>query len=141
MNVTVDWRSGKRFVGHNAEGATLVMDAAPEHGGSGAGPTPMETVLLALAGCTGIDVVNILGKMRAPLERLRIEVAAQRAETHPKVFTGIHLRYLASGPGLDPEQVHRAVVLSKEKYCSVSAMLAKTAAVTYEVVVAEPSEA
>lgn len=141
MKVHVDWASGRRFDGANADGAALVMDASPEFGGGGAGPSPMETVLLALAGCTGIDIVGILAKMHAPLERVRIEVSAERASVHPKVFTAIHIRYQAEGRGLRADQVERAVALSKDTYCSVSAMLGKTAAITYEVVVAGPTAA
>lgn len=94
----------------------------------------METLLIALGGCTGADVVGILEKMRAPLEGLTITVTGERAETHPKVFTRIHLRYEVRGKGLTPRQVERAVRLSQEKYCSVAAMLRPTAALTYEIV-------
>jgi len=97
----------------------------------------MESVLIALAGCTGMDVVSILRKMRAPLAGMRIEVNAQRAPEHPKVFTQIHVRYVAWGEGLQHDQVEKAATLSQEKYCSVSAMLKKTADLTYEVVVAD----
>lgn len=130
MRTEVTWQGGMRF---SADGR-WVMDSTPEHGGTGTGPTPMETVLLALAGCTGMDVVSILRKMRAPLADLRIEVEAERAREHPRVFTAIHLRYHLNGEGLKPEQAVRAVGLSQEKYCSVSAMLRASARLTYEVV-------
>lgn len=94
----------------------------------------METVLIALAGCTGMDVVGILEKMRAPLEGLTVRVTGERAEIHPKVFTQIHVRYEARGMGLTPAQMNRAVKLSQEKYCSVAAMLRPTVAMTHEVV-------
>lgn len=129
MRTEVTWQGGMRF----AAGDRWVLDATPEHGGSGAGPAPMETVLMALAGCTGMDVVSILRKMRAPLGGLRIEVEAERATDHPRVFTAIHLRYHLTGEGLRPEQVVRAVTLSQERYCSVSRMLRATARITYEV--------
>jgi putative redox protein len=95
----------------------------------------MQAVLISLAGCTGMDVVSILRKMRAPLEGLTMEVDAERATEHPKVFTKIHLRYRAWGAGLEDEPVRRAVDLSQEKYCSVSAMLKKSVPITYDVVV------
>ncbi|MDR5694891.1 MAG: OsmC family protein [Armatimonadota bacterium] len=126
-----------RFDGFASSGSSITLDAHPDHGGSGAGPTPMESVLIALAGCTGMDVVSILRKMRAPLAGMRIEVNAQRAPEHPKVFTQIHVRYVAWGEGLQHDQVEKAATLSQEKYCSVSAMLKKTADLTYEVVVAD----
>jgi putative redox protein len=91
----------------------------------------METVLLALAGCTGMDVVSILQKMRVPLEGLEIRVTAERAEEHPKVFTRIALEYIVTGADLRPDQVTRAVELSQTQYCSVSAMLRRAAELTY----------
>jgi len=117
------------------------MDAMPEHGGTGAGPSPMQTVLIALAGCTGMDVVSILRKMRAPLDGLTISVSAERAAEHPKVFTRIHLRYEFSGRALLREQVEKAVSLSQEKYCSVAAMLRHSAEITYEVAIAAAAPA
>ena len=131
MKATVRWANGMRFVGTPESGARITLDALAEHGGSGQGPSPMETVLLALGGCTGMDVVSILQKMRAPLEGLEIRIAADRADTHPKVFTRITLEYVFSGPDLQPDQVKRAVELSQEKYCSVSAMLRRAADLTY----------
>lgn len=107
------------------------MDTRPEHGGSGQGPSPMESVLLALAGCTGMDVVSILAKMRAPLAGIEIRVSADRADDHPRVFTAIRLDYVFRGTGLRPDQVERAVQLSQEKYCSVSAMLRRSTDLTY----------
>ncbi len=141
MRVRTRWTSGMRFEGTTAEGLGIVMDAHPEHGVSGAGPAPMETLLLALAGCTGMDVVSILRKMRAPVDRLAIEVSGERAQEHPRVLTAIHLRYVAAGEGLQPGQVEKAVGLSQEKYCSVSAMLRKAAPITYDVVVTDTSVA
>jgi putative redox protein len=131
MNATVRWTNAMQFSGTGAAGTTITMDARPEHGGVGAGPSPMETVLLALGGCTGMDVVSVLEKMRAPLEALEIRIAAERAEEHPKVFTSIALEYEFVGAGLRPDQVSRAVELSQTRYCSVAAMLREVAALTY----------
>jgi putative redox protein len=130
MNGLVRWVSGLQFRGTAESGPVITMDAAGEHGGGGAGPSPMETVLLALGGCTGMDVVSILTKMHAPLEGLEIKIAADRAEEHPRVFTRIALEYVFAGAGLRPEQVGRAVELSQTKYCSVSAMLRQVAELT-----------
>jgi putative redox protein len=143
MRARARWTAGMAFEGTNADGARVVMDARPEHGGAGGGPAPMETLLLALAGCTGMDVISILRKMRAPLGGLTIEASGERAAEHPRVFTAIHLRYLATGDGLQAEQVHKAVTLSQEQYCSVSAMLRKAVPVTYDIVVtpAHPARA
>ncbi len=131
----VEWTAPMRFEGFAEGVGSVLMDSQREYGGTGAGPTPMQTVLLALAGCTGMDVVSILKKMRAPLDGLTIEVSAERATEHPKVFTQIHLRYLVRGAGLQEEDVRKAIDLSREKYCSVSAMLRAMATITYEVVV------
>ncbi len=134
--VTVYWTPPRRFAGLGPVGAPVAMDARPEHAGEATGPTPMETVLIALAGCTGMDVTGILGKMRAPLESLTLTVSGERAAAHPKVFTRIHIRYEFGGPGLTYEQAERAVRLSHEKYCSVSAMLRPAVPITYEIVLA-----
>jgi putative redox protein len=101
----------------------------------------MEAVLLALAGCTGMDVVSILKKKRTPLEGLTIEVGAERAPEHPKVFTKIHIRYVARGTGLRHEDVNRAVALSQDKYCPVAAMLRPSATLTWEVAVSPDGQA
>jgi putative redox protein len=134
MKVNVTWHAPMRFDAEAEGGTRVVMDALPQHGGTAAGPSPMQTVLAAVAGCTGMDVVSILNKMRAPLERLAIGVEAERATEHPKIFTKIHVRYEFSGPNLQREQVEKAVALSVEKYCSVTAMLRKAAEVTHEIV-------
>jgi putative redox protein len=138
MNATVRWTEGMSFTATPESGATITLDTLPEHGGTGRGPSPMETVLLALGGCTGMDVVSILQKMRAPLEGVEIRVSADRASEHPRVFTKIHLEYVFTGRGLAADQVKRAVELSQEKYCSVSAMLRNAAELTYSWRIASP---
>jgi putative redox protein len=131
MNATIRWTRLMQFEGTAESGASMTMDATPEHGGQAAGPSPMQTVLLALGGCTGMDVVDVLRKMRAPLEGLEIHVAADRAEEHPRVFTRIALEYVFTGADLRSEQVTRAIELSQTRYCSVSAMLRRSAEITY----------
>jgi putative redox protein len=144
MDVRVKWDCAMLFRGCTPEATSIMMDAHPEHGGTNAGPTPMDTLLMALAGCTGMDVIAILKKMRAPVERFAINVHAERAADPPRVLTKIHLRYVASGQGLDAAQVRRAVALSLDRYCSISAMLRNALALTHDVVVedgaAEESE-
>ncbi len=131
MNARVRWTTGMQFGGLAESGGAATMDARPEHGGGGTGPSPMETVLLALGGCTGMDVISILQKMRAPLQGLEISITADRADEHPRVFTRIALDYVFVGAGLRPDQVGRAVELSQTRYCSVSAMLRRAAELTY----------
>ena len=141
LGVTVYWTPPRRFAGIGAVGAPVAMDARPDHAGEGSGPTPMETVLMALAGCTGMDVAGILEKMRIPLTALTVSASGERANTHPKVFTRVHIRYEAGGPGLSYAQLERAVKLSHEKYCSVAAMFRGTVAMTHEIVLADSEEA
>lgn len=134
VKIQATWAAPMRFDAQAESGTRIVMDSLPEHGGAGGGPTPMQAILIALAGCTGMDVVGVLRKMRAPLEHLRIVVEGERATEHPKVFTRIHIRYEVGGEGLLRDQVERAVTLSAEKYCSVSAMLRKATTITHEIV-------
>jgi putative redox protein len=90
----------------------------------------MEMVLMGAGGCSAIDVVHILRKARQGLVDCVVELEAERAPEDPKVFTRIHMHYIVTGRGLNPAQVERAIKLSKEKYCSATIMLAKTAEVT-----------
>jgi putative redox protein len=137
MKARVKWNEGMSFVGEAASGHAVVIDGAPEHGGRNLGLRPMELVLIGAAACTAFDVVMILKKARQPVVDCVVDAEATRAETEPRVFTRIHLRYTIAGQGLDRRQVDRAVALSKEKYCSATIMLAKTAEVTSEVVVVD----
>jgi putative redox protein len=125
-----EWKGGKIFEGKSENGNSVFFDAHPAHE---QGPSPMETVLMALCGCTSVDVVSILEKKRQPLLGLRVMATAQQAETPPQVFTHIKLTYTVSGR-VARKAVEDAVSLSKDKYCSVSQMLAKAAAIEYEIV-------
>lgn len=133
MKVATRWIDGRMFLGESGSGHTVVMDGAPESGGRNLGIRPMEMLLLGLAGCTSFDVVHILEKGREPIETCDIAVEAERAETEPKVFTRIHLRFDLRGQGLSIEKARRAVLLSAQKYCSASIMLGKTAEITHEI--------
>ena len=122
---------GMAFLGEAGSGHTVVMDGSPEYGGRNIGIRPMELLLVGLAGCTAFDVVNILRKGRENVADCIVEVSAERAGEDPKVFTTIHLDYIVKGKGLSEAKVERAISLSKEKYCSASIMLGKTAEITY----------
>ena len=128
---------GVSFVGETASGHAVVIDGAPEHGGHNLGMRPMEMMLTGAAACTAFDVVLILKKGRQPVADCVVTAEAKRAAEEPRVFTHIHLVYAVAGRGLDPKQVERAVKLSKEKYCSATIMLAKTAEITYEIAITE----
>jgi putative redox protein len=133
MKARVKWVEAMTFVGESGSGHSVVMDASPEIGGRDLGVRPMEMLLLGLGGCTAIDVVLILRKGRERVTDCAIELEAERAPTDPQVFTRIHLKYRVSGHALDRAKVERAVALSAEKYCSASAMLGRTAAITHEI--------
>ena len=122
------------FEGLSESGHRIIMDASEEVGGENRGVRPMELVLLSLGGCTGMDVVSIFRKMRVTYTAFEIEIDADRVLTHPKVYERLMLRYRLEGDRASSDQIIRAVKLSQEKYCSVSAMLARTAEVLVEIV-------
>lgn len=132
MKARVKWVENSLFVAQSGSGHSVVLDGPPEAGGQNMGVRPMEMVLLGLGGCTAFDVVDILRKKREPVSGCVVEIEAERAESVPKVFTKIHVRYIVTGKNVKEESVKRAVELSAEKYCSVSIMLGKTAAMTHD---------
>ncbi len=131
MNTTVKWIDGMMMVGESASGHTIVMDGPEELGGKDLGVRPMEMLLLGMGGCTTVDVVSTLKKMRENVQDCRVEISAERADEHPKVFTAIHLHFIVEGDNLNDKKITKAVSLSADKYCSASIMLAKTATVTH----------
>jgi len=138
MECTVKWSgSGMSFIAETGSNHVLVMDGAPEGGGRNLAPRPMETVLAGTGGCTAYDVVVILKKSGQDVTGCEVHLEAERAATDPKVFTRIHTRFVVRGRSLKRNVVEQAVRLSHEKYCSATAMLAKTAEITREVQIEE----
>lgn len=137
MKARVKWVQDAMFVGESGSGHALVMDGASEAGGRNLGPRPMEMLLLGLGGCAAYDVVLILRRGREQVSDCVVDIEAERADTDPKVFTNITVRYLVSGHALDRGKVDRAVNLSAQKYCSASAILGKTARMTHEFEIVE----
>jgi putative redox protein len=133
VKTRVKWVEGVSFVAETGSGHALVVDGAPEAGGRNLGPRPMELVLAGTAACTAFDVVWILRKARQAVTDCTVEAEAERAETDPKVFTRVHFVYRVRGKGLARAQVERAVKLSKEKYCSATAMFAESVEVSFEI--------
>ena len=129
MDSTITWKSGMAFDA-SLDGFHFTIDAKPEHGGNGEGPSPKGLVLSALAGCTAMDVVSILQKMRQDLHGLVVTADGTLAEEHPKRFTAMVLRYAITGENLDLEKIKRAVSLSQERYCGVYATLAPSVAMS-----------
>ena len=120
-NVEVTWKEDNVFLGENEAGGQAWL--------GGDHIRPMQMVLVALAGCSGVDVVDILKKKRVSFSDLQIKVSGKRADTHPKVYTDIHVTYLIWGEDIKDKDVEQAIMLSEEKYCSVSAMLKSTATI------------
>lgn len=133
---TVTWEGKRHFTARTPDGREARFDTPESHGGEGTAPTPMEAVLHALAGCAAVDVVSILEKMRQPITGLHVEIDADRAEDHPRVYTAVRMRFVISGD-VSPEKADRAVSLSEERFCSVSAMLRPGVEISH-IVVVEP---
>lgn len=125
MHSVVKWKKELSFEATTDKGHKIDLS------GQGKAPSPMEVVLAGLGGCTGMDVISILEKMRLPVERFEVELSADRAQDHPKVFTKIEMDYKVWGENLPEDKVKRAVELTQEKYCSVLHMLNKTAEIVY----------
>ena len=138
MECTIRWSgNGMSFIAETGSNHMLAMDGAAEGGGRNLAPRPMETVLAGTGGCTAYDVVVILKKSGQDVTGCEVRLEAERAATDPKVFTRIHAHFLVRGRNLKRNVVEQAIRLSHEKYCSATAMLAKTAAITRDFEIAE----
>jgi putative redox protein len=133
----ITWVQDALFVGESGSGHTITMDGSPDVGGRDLGARPMEMVLIGMGGCTAIDVASMLRKQRQDVRDIIVELEAERAEDHPKVFNQVKLVYRVRGKKLNRALVERAVSLSDEKYCSATAMIRKSASVTHEIVLEE----
>ncbi|WP_343565030.1 OsmC family protein [Kiloniella sp. b19] len=131
MKTRIKWVEQKAFLAESGSGHAVLMDGAPDAGGRNMGPRPMEMLLMGLGGCASFDVVFILERGRKTVEDVECEITAERADTDPKVFTGIHLHFKVKGAELSEDVVGRAIELSAEKYCSASIMLGKSAKLTH----------
>ena len=127
----VTWVEGMQFVGEAGSGHAIVLDGKPEVGGRDTGTRPMELILVGLAGCTAMDVKHILLRKRQQMTGLQVNVQAERAGEHPMVYATIQLEYIVKGRNLSEKAVVDAIELSQDKYCSASAMLNKTAEISY----------
>lgn len=127
VETKVIWVKGMQFAGSADSKHQVIMDAAPSVGGDDGGVRPMELFLIGLGGCTGMDVVSILRKMRVEFEDLEIEIKAKKADEHPKVYEEIEMRYVITGADIPEDKFLRAIELSQQRYCSASAILRKTA--------------
>ncbi|HAB48169.1 MAG: OsmC family protein [Betaproteobacteria bacterium] len=134
MQCTVRWGgpAGMSFYAETGSGHLVSMDGAPDGGGRNLAPRPMEMVLLGTGGCTAYDVVLILRKSQQDVRDCEVSLQAERAAVDPKVFTAINMHFTVTGKGLKANLVERAIKLSHDKYCSATAMLAKTASITID---------
>jgi putative redox protein len=134
--ITAAWKKDMTFIGQNSAGGVVQMGTLDGKPGIG----PMQLLLVAIAGCTGTDIVSILQKKRLTLTDLQIRVRGKRASEFPQVWTDIHLDYLIWGEGIPPGDAEQAIRLSEEKYCSVGIMLGKMARITSEYHLLKPGE-
>jgi putative redox protein len=135
MQATVTWQHDQQYDAESNSGHHVTMDGEAAHR---AGASPMEFVLMALCSCTSVDVVSILRKKREPLTSLKVSAVAEQAQEAPRVFTHIKLTYHLNAE-VSPKAAEDAVALSKNKYCSVSKMLEKSAAIEYAITYGEPA--
>jgi putative redox protein len=136
MKSKVELKDGMHFMG-TLDGYEVPIDADKSVGGEGKGPKPKGLMLTALAGCTAMDVISILRKMKIEPDSFSVETDADLTDDHPKVFKSIRIVYRLRGKGIERSKVEKAVELSQEKYCGVSAMLKMVAPIDYEIVIEE----
>ncbi len=117
----------------------ILMDGAETFGGSNAASSPKELLLMALGGCTAMDIIPIMTKKRVPFTGVEIRLTATLREEHPQVFTAVHIEYLVFGTNINPADVERAVELSTTKYCSISAMLKPAMQITHSIRIEPPA--
>ncbi|MEJ2559595.1 MAG: OsmC family protein [Anaerolineae bacterium] len=129
----VTWVNEMQFVAETGSGHAIVLESGKE----AKAPSPMEMLLVGLAGCTAVDVVHILKRMRQPVTDVQVNVKGVRADQHPKVYTHIEVEYVVTGRALSEEKVQRAVEMSETTYCSASIMLGKTATITSSIRILE----
>ena len=130
---TLRWQGDMAFDAE-LDGHHFALDADEAVGGKNLGPRPKGLLLSALAGCTGMDVVALLRNRKMPFDSFSVKVDADSTEEHPKVYSAIRIEYRFTGSQLDAEKIKKAIQLSRERYCGVSAMLAKAAPITHTVV-------
>ena len=140
MTVRATLESGMRFDVETGSGHHVILDAAEHNGGQNSGPQPMEMLLVALAGCSGMDILTILRKKRQDITGYELRIHGMRAEEHPKVYLDITLEHIFTGHNIRPEAVERAIELTEERYCGASAMLGKTAAIGHTFSIIEDSK-
>jgi putative redox protein len=133
LEAKIDWQDGLAFR-VCLDGFDFIIDGSPGAGGRNLGPRPKGLTLVSLAGCTGMDVISLLGKMKVKVEKFHVAATAQTAAEHPKKFLSILVTYAFEGAGITPEPLRKAISLSEEKYCGVRASLLPGVAIRHEIV-------
>lgn len=131
ITIKVKWIDGVRFVANDDKGHSIIMDVSKEQGGEGSAFGPMQLLLAALGGCTGIDIVGIMRKQRQEVTSLEILVSGERVAEHPRVYDKVHVEYRLKGEDLKEKAVQRAIQLSEDTYCSVGATIKRTARISH----------
>ncbi|HSM23805.1 MAG TPA: OsmC family protein [Anaerolineaceae bacterium] len=137
MEAKVTWHKGLSFSGTADSGYTLSLGGKKSVGGEEDGFLPMEMFLIGLGGCTGMDVISILAKMRQEVTGFEVKIHADRVDAHPKIFSDIMIEYVLTGKNLDPTLVQKAVDLSEQTYCPGQAILSKTAKIDHKITILE----
>jgi len=133
QSISLNWNDAMSFE-TSLNGHKLVIDADEKVGGKDRGPRPKALLLVSLAGCTAMDVISMLGKMRVQPDSFHVDVEGELTEEHPKVYRTLHVKYIFKGKDLPMDKLEKAVSMSQEKYCGVSAMLSKASELTHEIV-------
>ncbi len=136
VKIDIDYKGKMTFDAH-VQGHTIALDADAKVGGEDRGPRPKALLLVGLAGCTGMDVVSILKKMRVEFDDLNVAVEADSTDEHPKYYHQMKIIYTFTGQDLPMDKLEKAVSLSQERYCGVSFMLGKASEIAHEIVVKE----
>lgn len=139
-NSKVVWRDDMIFAGHSSGGYVIPLDAAKEVGGHDAGISPMELLLIALAGCTGMDVISILRKKRQDVTAFEVHVTGTRADDHPHIWVDIQVKFIVTGRQINSKAVERSIELSRDQYCGAAATLRHTATMHYDYEIIEAED-
>lgn len=128
--IKVNWEGNMNFRGFDSDGREVIMDAAEVYGGSNSGTRPMQLLLISLGGCTAIEVGHVLNKMRVKYDEFKVEVQGERADTIPKVFTSIQIKYIIKGDAITKEKMEKAIKLGGS-YCSAANMVKMACPIEY----------
>ena len=139
QDINISWKNGMAFEAY-VDGYKMMLDAGEQFGGRNLGPRPKPLMLVALAGCTAMDVVSILNKMRVELENFDVKVEGEQSEELPVHYTSMHIIYQFWGKDLPVEKLEKAINLSHERYCGVSAVYRKAMTVTHSFIVHDTSK-